>query len=123
MTLRSIGMVSAAALLAVLVGAPTFSAAADEKNIEELVQNAKTAADHEAIASYYDAEAAAAKKKAAEHQQMGESYKAQGSAIGKGLGASSMPQHCETLTKSFEQEAAQYQAMAKVHRDLAKAAK
>jgi hypothetical protein len=34
-----------------------------------------------------------------------------------------MPQHCEALVKSFEEEAANYEAMAKVHRDLAKAGK
>lgn len=85
--------------------------------------SAKRAADHEAIASIYDAQAAVAKKKAAEHRRMGESYKGMGTAIGKGSGASSMAQHCESLVKSFEQEAAQYEAMAQVHRDLAKAAK
>jgi hypothetical protein len=54
---------------------------------------------------------------------MGESYRGMGTATGKSSGVSAMPQHCESLTKSLNQEAAEYEAMARVHRDLAKAAK
>src|SRR5262245_57966217 len=40
------------------------------QSMSDLVKNAKSAADHEALAAMYDKEAAAAKEQAAAHQQM-----------------------------------------------------
>ena len=118
--------VSGMALLALAVLAlPVFYArAADDSDITTKVQAAKTAADHEEIAKYYDAQAAAATKSAAMHRAMGQSYKSFGAtSSGKGAGVSAMPQHCEALVKSYESEAEHYKTMAQTHRDLAKAAK
>jgi hypothetical protein len=115
--------VAAAGLLAVLVGAPTCTAAA-EKNIEELVQNAKTPADHEAIAKLYDEEAATARSKAEEHRKMGAKYTHFESANSKTQGVHfDMPKHCQNLTKSYEQAAKEAEAMAAAHREAAKNAK
>ena len=50
-------------------------AAAQTFNLEKAVTEAKTPADHEAIASYYDKEAATAKDKAAEHRRLAENYR------------------------------------------------
>jgi hypothetical protein len=117
------GKFAAAVMLAAVTLLFSQARAAEDVDIFQKLQSAKTAADHEAIAKYYEDQAAAAKKKAAEHQRMGESYRGMGTATGKTSGVSAMPEHCASLTKSFNQEAAQYEAMAKVHRDLAKAAK
>jgi hypothetical protein len=46
-----------------------------------------------------------------------------GSAIGKGTGPVPLPQHCTNLAKAFDEEAANYAALAQAHRELAKAAK
>jgi hypothetical protein len=89
-------------------------------DMAEMVKNAKTAADHEALAAQYDKAAADAKEHAATHRQMAQSYK---SNLGRGTGASAMPQHCANLSKSFEQEAAMYQKMAATEREEAKKAK
>jgi hypothetical protein len=89
-------------------------------DMADMVKNAKTAADHEALAAMYDKEAADAKARAADHRQMAQSYK---SNTGKGTGASAMPQHCASQTKSFEQEAAMYQKMAATEREEAKRVK
>ena len=89
-------------------------------DMADMVKNAKTAADHEALAAMYDKEAADAKARAADHRQMAQSYK---SNSGKGTGASAMPQHCASLTKSFEQEAVMYEKMAATEREEAKRAK
>ena len=116
--------VSAAGLLAVLVGGPTSVAVAEEKNIEELVQNAKTPADHEAIAKLYDEEAATARSKAEEHRKMGAKYTHFESANSKTQGVHfDMPKHCQNLTKSYEQAAKEADAMAAAHRQAAKNAK
>jgi hypothetical protein len=89
-------------------------------DMAEMVKNAKTAADHEALAAQYDKAAADAKEQAAMHRQMAQSYK---SNLGRGTGASAMPQHCANLSRSFEQEAAMYQKMAATEREEAKKAK
>ena len=122
MTHGRIATLSLALLLALGVALPTAQALADE-DITQKVQTAKTAADHEAIASYYDAQAADASQKAAMHQKMGESYKGAATSSGKGSGVSAMPQHCAALAKTYSAEAAHYKAMADTERKLAKAAK
>ena len=122
MTHGRIAKLSLALLLALGVALPTAQALAAE-DITQKVQTAKTAADHEAIASYYDAQAADALQKAAMHQKMGESYKGAATSSGKGSGVSAMPQHCEALTKTYNAEAEHYKAMAQTERELAKSAK
>ena len=86
----------------------------------DMVKNAKTPADHEALATMYDKEAADAKAHAAEHRQMAKTYQ---SNMVKGTGASAMPQHCANLAKHFDQEAAMYESMAATERAEAKRAK
>ena len=122
MTHGRIATLSLALMLALGVALPTAQALADE-DITQKVQTAKTAADHEAIASYYDAQAAEASQKAAMHKKMGESYKSFATSSGKGSGVSAMPQHCAALAKTYSAEAAHYKAMADTERKLAKAAK
>jgi hypothetical protein len=96
--------------------------ATDPAAMDALISGAKTAADHDALASRYDQQAAAARAKAAEHRSMGQTYKSFSGGKG-GLGASAMPQHCESLAKSFEEQARMYATMAATERELAKAAK
>ena len=115
---------AAALLLAAGLGLPTVhTQAAEDMDILNKVQTAKTVADHQAIASYYDARAAEAKKNADLHQKMADTYQAGGTSIGKGSGPVAMPQHCMSLAKMFDDEATHYKAMADTHRELAKSAK
>jgi hypothetical protein len=125
MRLRTIAIaVSAAGLLALLVCAPTFAAAADESDIEQMVQNAKTPADHEAIAKFYDQEAADARKKAAEHRKMGDGYKHVAPFGMKGQHSGyDMPKHCANLVRSYDAAAKDSEAMAAAHRKMAQAAR
>jgi hypothetical protein len=110
-----------AGLLTILALPQIAARAAEADDIAQKVQSAKTPADHEALAAFYDQQASAAKSKAEEHRRMGEFYK--GTAMPKGLGTSSMPQHCDALVKSFEAQARELAAMAEVHRQLAKSVK
>jgi hypothetical protein len=96
--------------------------ATDPAAMDTLVSGAKTAADHDALASRYDQQAEAASAKAREHRSMGQAYKSYSGGKG-GTGASAMPQHCESLAKSFDEQARMYGTMAAVERELAKRAK
>jgi hypothetical protein len=100
------------------------TAAQPAKAMDAMITGAKTAADHQALAAQYDKDAADAKAKAAEHRNMGEAYKGQPAVTGgKAQGVSSMPQHCASLAKSYDEQAQMYTAMAAGERELAKAAK
>ncbi|HKF28413.1 MAG TPA: hypothetical protein VKB29_04250 [Candidatus Binataceae bacterium] len=108
-----------------LVGAasvPTFravaqSAAVTDDNLSQSIANAKTAADHEAIAAYYDQEAADAKKKADLHRNVADTY--QKLNIAKPVGMVNM---CKGLVKYWDKVADQAKDLAKAHREMAKAA-
>lgn len=115
---------AAAGLLAVGLYLPAFYAhAAEDVDIVTKLQSAKTPADHEAIASYYDVRAAEAKKQAEKHRKMADSYTVAPALGGKPTSPTPMPQHCHSLVKAFEAEAAEYTAMAEAHRAAAKSAK
>ena len=90
------------------------------EDVAAMVQNAKTAADHEAIATYYEKEAAAAKEKAALHRSMGDIVKKQG---GPGVAKWGMDKHCLDLVNQYEGAAKSYTDLAKAERELAKTMK
>jgi hypothetical protein len=119
MTTGRLATVGAALLLAIGFAQPITLARAADVDIMEQLKAAKP--DHEAIASYYEKEAADAKAKAAMHRNMAQTYSG-GTSIGKGLGAP-LSQHCMNLVKDYDSAATQYTDMAKAHRDMAKAAK
>ena len=119
---RMAGWMAAMLVLAAISVPAKFASAAEEMDILHMIQTAKTPQDHEAIAKYYDAQAAEAKKKAEFHREMASSYTAGGTPTGKGTKAS-FPQHCLALAKQFDDEAAHYTAMADMQRELAKPAK
>jgi hypothetical protein len=117
-------------MLALMVIATALSlpagrtAAQPAKSMDAMISGAKTAADHEALAVQYDKDAADAKAKAVEHRKMGEAYKGQPAVTGgKAAGVSAMPQHCDSLAKSYDEQAQMYGGMAAAERELAKAAK
>jgi osmotically-inducible protein OsmY len=115
------GLAVILALVAVAVPG-TWAVGAEQMDMAQKVEAAKTAADHEALAAQYDKEAADAKAKAAQHRTMGAAYKGSVAVSGgKGSGVSAMPQHCESIAKSFDEQAKMYSAMAMTERELAKA--
>lgn len=114
-----VGLLAGAALAGVLGARIPVVTAEDQPNIEEMVKNAKTPADHLALAARYDKLAADAQAQAASHRAMAETYR--GSASPKGVVRSTaMVGHCTTLAKSFDAQAKEYKAMAEAHRQVAK---
>lgn len=86
--------------------------------IEQRILDAKTPADHEALAVYYDKEAKDAHAKHATHMKMEEYYKKN-----PALNKSGFSTHCDIIAANYEKAAKEYEALAKLHRDTAKAAK
>src|SRR5262245_19883781 len=108
------------ALLAIsTLGYLPFGSAQEEKNIDQMISTAKTPADHEAIAAYYEKEAQEARQKEAQHKEFSKSYstipvlKTKGSAVA----------HCDAIAKKYADIAKDNEALAKMHKEMAKPTK
>lgn len=84
-------------------------------------RNAKTSADHEALAKHYDDSAQEMRLKAQEHKQRLEEYEKHSYLYGKR--AQDLKAHCQSLIISYEQAAKSNKAMADIHREMAAAAR
>jgi hypothetical protein len=87
-----------------------------DANLGEMIANAKTPADHEAIAAFYDKEAADAEAKAKLHHAVHKNYES------FKMKPTEMAHHCDELGKYFERGAAEAKALAAAHRAMAKEA-
>lgn len=125
--------IKAATAMAALLALATFGATAQEKDkpmhehmmdhdvtITHQVETAKTAADHEAIAKRFDAEAAEFEQQAARHEDLAKHY-GYGHGGGPKANTASLAQHCKSLAKNLKASAADAREMAQLHRDVGKA--
>ena len=99
---------------------PTFQADAQQAvvtddNLDQSLASAKTPTDHEAIASYYDKEAADNENKAKIHHGQHHLYENFHLKT-----ATDMGPHCDALAKGYQHNAAQDKALAAGHRKMAK---
>ena len=117
-TWKTISVVMAI-LTTVAFGYTPFGSAAAGKNLEHMITEAKTPADHKAIATYYEKEAQEAHRKHTEHQQMRDEY-AKLPVLKTKTGA---VDHCDAIAKKYEEVAKEYEALAQMHREMATAAK
>ncbi len=104
-------------LTLMIIGAHGYSPAAsaeEGKSVEQMITEAKTPADHEAIAAYYDKEAADAHERHAKHRQMAANYKKAGAQNKSGFST-----HCRLIAARYEKTAKEFEALAKLHRDMA----
>ena len=117
----SVALVAGLMLLAT-AALPTIRADAQQAvvtddNLNQMITNAKTPADHEAIAAYYQQEATAAKEKADLHRRAAESYRKLNIAHPVG-----MANHCDGVAAMWDKIAADNSKLAKEHQEMAKAA-
>jgi hypothetical protein len=117
--MRKLLLVAATAMLLAigLTALHRSPALAQNSDIVQMVANAKTAADHEAIAQYYDREAASAKANAALHRSQAETYEK------LRIKPPDMIHHCREIAKDFDRIAREADDLAVAHRAMAKAAK
>ena len=93
------------------------------KAMKEMIEGAKTAADHKAIADYYYAEAAKDRANADKHKQMAVGYREWYETAGKGWRKATYAPgtiaHCEGLVKDYTAAAEDLTALAKEHEAMA----
>ncbi len=98
----------------------SLALAAEEKNLEQMITTAKTAADHQAIADSYQAEGTRLQHEAEQHA--GVAKKVASEAGGQLPWAShhyEWAEHCRKLADSLGQAAQEAHSLAKIHEDIA----
>ena len=80
------------------------------------IREAKTSADHDALARHYEAAAEAARLKVKEHKKELEEYEKHPY---YGKRAQDLRAHCDRLISSYEQTVEANAAMAEIHRKMA----
>ena len=91
--------------------------AAADMSLDQMIENAKTKADHEAIAKHYEAEAKTYQAMAEQHKKMEASYQIMSQ--GKG-GVAGFVAHCKKLVSKYEELAKEDLELARLHRQFAK---
>lgn len=107
-------------LLSVIFASGVSAQTPTSPELLQRIEAARTPADYEALATYYDQQATAARGIAAEHRKMAKSYQGM---VASGRGGASMPAHCNAIAGKNDGLAADYAAMAAAYRQLAKQAK
>jgi len=98
--------IAAALLFGALALSPGLSLAADDSSsLETAIQNAKTPADHAALAQDYKAKAEEARAMATRHKGMGSMYQPQKNSAAAG--------HCQNIATKYMGIAEDYDALAK----------
>ncbi len=111
----SVWLCAALVAIAAVAAMPrTAARAADEdQDVEQMLATAKTAADHEAIAKYFDREATHDHKLAEKYKRMAASYK-------KLPRMAEMEQHCASLADFYKNAAQEAALIAARHGAMAK---
>ena len=107
-----------AALLAVNVSLGGCISSGSEKpaRLQEKIEDARTRADHEELAGYYEQEANALQAKAKQHEQ---NAKASGPPTGYARLKDSFARHCHYLANKYRDDTETNLALAKLHRRMA----
>ncbi len=85
-------------------------------DMNQAVQNAKTKADHEALAEHYEEAAKEMQLKVEEHKKLLSQYQSKSYLYGRQ--AEDFKAHCERLIDVYEKAAEENLEMAKMHRQM-----
>lgn len=106
-------------LLAVGIGLTLAGCAtspqAPSSELLQKIESARTRADHENLAAYYNKAAQDARSTAEGHRKMAKSYQSWQTA---GRGGSGIYSHCNALAAQYDKAAEEYAAMAATHRQM-----
>jgi alcohol dehydrogenase class IV len=94
---------------------PVARAFAQDQNIEQMIENAKTPADYEAIAAYYDKQADEAQKQLDWHEKLYKTYK-------QNPRLSTLQMHCHRLIRLYKEQLKEDRVTADQYRQMAKKA-
>ena len=130
-TLRLAVSAVATLMLTAVVSVPAGAAKAkilNQSELKNLIANAKTAADHERIAQYFDSETTKYQVEAKDHNELAASYQsfASTSTIPYKAAATANfrnAEHCNGIASQLRNAAEEARQLAADHREMAKQAK
>lgn len=97
--------------------------AAEDQNVVQMIPEAKTPADHKAIADFYQAESMKLQREAEQHAALAQTLSSE--AGGQNPSAShhyERAEHCRKFADSLSNAAQEAQSLAKIHESLAQSA-
>jgi hypothetical protein len=103
--------------LALMLGAPPSATGGEGSDIERMIAEAKTSADHGAIAAYYEKEARFAREREERHRRMAKTY-GRFPVLKK---KTSVVKHCESIARWYRNLAQEYEGLTRSHREMAAA--
>ena len=115
--LLAAGLVLLAAASLPIIRVHAQQSVVTDDNLDQMIASAKTPADHNALAVFYEQQAADAKKKADLHRRIAETYRRL--KIPKPV---YMAEMCDGIAAMWDKIAADNSKLAKAHHDMAKAA-
>ena len=92
-----------------------------KQQLNTLIATAKTPAEHQRIANYYEAQAQNYRSEAQEHESMIAAYKAN-SSLSTDKNRASTIGHCEYFVQTFKDMAVKSHELAQLHEEMAKGA-
>ena len=116
-------LIAAGFVLLATAALPTIRAnaqpapAVTDNNLDQMIADAKTASDHDAIAAYYEQEAAATEKKADLHRRTASTYRTL--KIAKPV---YMAEMCDGIATMWDKIATDEETLAKAHHEMAEKA-
>ena len=116
---KSSRRIASALLLSLVLAGCASGPSPPSPELMQRIESAGTRGDHEALATYFNQEAAKARALAESHRKMAKSY--QGRVVDPRSGAS-LPAHCNAIVRIQEGIASEYEGMAEGHYELAKRA-
>jgi hypothetical protein len=116
-TFIAVGLVLFALASLPVIRASAQQTVVTDDNLNQMIASAKTPADHEAIAAYYEQQAADDKKKATLHREVAATYRKLN--IAKPVYMANM---CDNIAAMWEKAAGDTENLAKAHQAMAKAA-
>jgi hypothetical protein len=93
----------------------------DKQQLNTLIASAKTPAEHQRIAQFYEAKAQDYRAQAQQHEAMIAAYKAN-SSLSTDKNRASTIGHCEYFVQTFKEMAVKSHELAEMHDQMAKAA-
>ena len=111
------GLIALAATALPTLRARAQPSAVTDDNLDQMITSAKTPAEHDAIAAYFEQEAADAQKKADLHKGAADTYRKL--KIPKPV---YMAEMCDAIAAGFEKTAKDAAKLAKMHHEMAKKA-
>jgi hypothetical protein len=106
-----------AILAAVLLNGCAVEGPVKPAGLEQKIENARTRADHEEIASVYEQHAGTDRAEAERHRGLARIYTRSGGV--KGASNPAMSSHCDKLAQTYQQAADENLVLAKMHRQMA----